>query len=326
MKYPERLNLANLPTKIEKLEKFSKDNNCNVWIKRDDQTHMEFSGNKIRKLEYAVKEALDQGANYLITCGGIQSNHARATAAVAAKLGLKSHLVLRGEERDVAEGNLFLDKMLGAEITFISPDEYSNSRNQIMEEIKETAEKQGLRGYILPEGASNVIGSFGYIRAYDEIISQEKEVGVEFDAIVISVGSGGTYAGLYYGNLLRRGSKDIIGMSIYGSEDHFKEISSQLVKDIGVYTGEYFNVTSEDIIANDKYLGLGYGKSQYEEIKFIKDFAIKEGIVLDPVYTGKAMYGLFNEIESGNMKKYNNILFIHTGGIFGWTKEARSLI
>lgn len=326
MKWPERVHLANLPTKIEKLERFSKDNNCNLWIKRDDQTHFEFSGNKVRKLEYAVKEAIDQGADCLITCGGIQSNHARATVAVAAKLGISSHLVLRGEEQDVAEGNLFLDKMFGSKITFVSQEEYSNNRNQIMEDIKVSLGKEGLKGYILPEGASNVIGSFGYINAYDEILNQEKELGVEFDAIVMSVGSGGTYAGLFFGNLLRKKNKSIIGFSIYGEEEHFKTIAAKLVIDIGNYTGEIYPITKEDIIATDEYLGLGYGKSTKEEIQFIRKFAMEEGIILDPVYTGKAMYGLYTEINSGNMKKYNNILFIHTGGMFGWTREARSLI
>lgn len=326
MEFPDKISIANLPTKIEKLEKFSLDNHYNIWIKRDDQTGLEFSGNKIRKLEFAIKEAMDENADVLITCGGIQSNHARTTAAVAAKVGLKSHLVLRGNEVDVSEGNLFMDKMFGAEITFVSEDDYTNNRSEIMNSIKEDLSNKGLKGYILPEGASNVIGSFGYINAYDEILSQEEALGVIFDAIVLSVGSGGTYSGLFYGNLLRKGNKDIIGMSIYGTEDHFREISTNLIKDIGKFTGEYFDVNKKDIIVNDKYLGLGYAKSTKEEVEFIKSFSKSEGIILDPVYTGKAMYGLYKELNDGNINKYNNILFIHTGGIFGWTKEARSLI
>src|SRR5690554_5327345 len=200
MNLGKSISLANLPTKIEKLEKLSKELGHEIYIKRDDQTGSEITGNKIRKLEYAVQEALDKGCDYLITCGGIQSNHARATAAVAAKLGLGAYLVLRGSEDNELEGNYFFDKLLGAKIRFVASEEYSNNRMEIMEEIKAKLEKEGYKPYIIPEGASNGVGSLGYCNAMEEILRQEKEIGIKFDAIAVTVGSGGTYAGLYYAN------------------------------------------------------------------------------------------------------------------------------
>lgn len=326
MYIPEFIKLANLPTKIEKLEKLSKSLGKNIYIKRDDQTGTEVSGNKIRKLEFSVKEALNNGCDYLITCGGIQSNHARATAAVAAKLGLGSYLVLRGSEDNELEGNLFLDRILGAQIKFVTPDEYKNNRAEIMEEIKNNLDKEGHNAYIIPEGASNGIGSFGYFKAMEEILNQEKEMGIKFDAIVTTVGSGGTYTGLYYANKVYNNSGTIYGVNIAADSEHFKNITLNLIKEISEYTKIDINVEKDDIDILDGYAGLGYALSKQDEIDFIKYFAQLEGIILDPVYTGKAMYGLVEEIKKGTFDNYNNILFIHTGGLFGWSRGARDLI
>lgn len=326
MNIPEHIRFANLPTKIEKLEKLSKELGKNIYIKRDDQTGSEISGNKIRKLEFAVKEALDNGCDYLITCGGIQSNHARATAAVAAKLGLGSYLVLRGSEEDEIEGNLFLDKILGANIRFVTPEEYKNNRAEIMEDIKANLAKEGHKAYIIPEGASNGIGSFGYFKAMEEILEQEREMGVEFDAIISTVGSGGTYTGLFYANRVYNNSGRVYGFNVTGNSEHFKNVTLMLIEQISDYTGIKINVSKEEIDIVDGYVGRGYALSQENEISFIKYLAKLEGIVLDPVYTGKAMYGLVEEIKKGRFDKHNNILFIHTGGLFGWGKEARNLI
>jgi D-cysteine desulfhydrase len=326
MKIPEFIQIANLPTKIEKLEKLSEILGKNIYIKRDDQTGTEVSGNKVRKLEFAVKEALDNGFDYLITCGGIQSNHARATAAVATKLGMGSYLVLRGKEANELEGNIFMDKILGANIKFITSEEYKNNRTKIMENIKDELAKEGHKAYILPEGASNGIGSFGYIKAMDEIIQQEKVMNIKFDAIVSTVGSGGTYSGLYYGNKIYNNNATIYGVNICDDSEYFKEIVMTLLDEISTYTKEVIKVKKAEIDIIDGYPGLGYALSKIEEIDFIKYFARLEGIILDPVYTGKAMYGLVEEIKKGTFDKHNNILFIHTGGLYGWTKEARNLI
>ena len=326
MDFIKSISLANLPTKIEKLEQLSKELNHDIYIKRDDQTGLELSGNKIRKLEFAVKEALDKGCDYLITCGGIQSNHCRATAAVAAKLGLGAYLVLRGSEDNELEGNYFFDKLLGAKIRFVTAEEYSNSRMEIMEEIKNKLEKEGHKAYIIPEGASNGIGSLGYCKAMEEILRQEEELGVKFDAIAVAVGSGGTYAGLYYANHMNKNDSVIYGINVCNDADYFKGRVLELLKEISTYTGEEIHVNKEDIDIVDGYVGKGYALSRQEEIDFIHKLAKQEGIILDPVYTGKAMYGLVEEIKKGRFNRHKNILFIHTGGIFGWNSFARSLL
>jgi len=326
MKMPERIRLANLPTKIEKLERLSQELGKNIWIKRDDQTGMEVSGNKVRKLEFAAKEALDRGCNHLITCGGIQSNHARATAAVAAKLGMGCTLVLRGEDKEDREGNLFLETLMGAQVVFVTPEEFENSLDEVMEGLKAQLALDGKKGYILPVGASNGIGSFGYLNAYNEIAAQEKELGLKFDAIVATVGSGGTFAGLYAGNIMDGGMRDVIGFNISSTAEYFRERVAELLNEMKNYREINFDVREEDILIIDGYPGLGYALSRDEELQFIKWLARLEGLVLDPVYTGKAMYGLVQEIKAGNLDKYGNILFIHTGGIFGWTREVRGRI
>lgn len=326
MKIPERISLANLPTKIEKLERLSQELGKNIWIKRDDQTGMEVSGNKVRKLEFAVKEALDKGCDHLITCGGIQSNHARATAAVAAKLGMGCTLVLRGEDRDDREGNLFLETLMGAQVVFVTAEEFEESLDEIMEGLKKQLENDGKKAYILPVGASNGVGSLGYLNAYNEIADQERDLGLRFDAIVATVGSGGTFAGLHAGNRLEGGKRDIIGFNISSTADHFRERVAELLHEMKAYTEIPFEIREEDIKIIDGYPGLGYALSRDEELQFIKWLARLEGLVLDPVYTGKAMYGLVQEIRKGNLDGYNDILFIHTGGIFGWTREVRGRV
>jgi len=322
----KKVGFANLPTKIERLNRLSDQLGKNIYIKRDDQTGMEVSGNKIRKLEYCVADALSKNCDYLITCGSIQSNHCRATAAVAAKLGLGSYLVLKGDKDTPVEGNLFFDRMLGAEIKFVTSEEYKYNRADIMKNIKEDLEKKGHKAYIIPEGASNGIGSLGYIDAMEEILKQEEDMGVKFDAIVVTVGSGGTYSGLYYGNRLYNNSATVYGFNITETKEHFQEVVLNLLKEIAQYTGKEIEARKDEIDIIDGYVGRGYALSRPEEIEFLSYLAKLEGLILDPVYTGKTMYGLVEEIKKGNFDKHENILFIHTGGIFGWNMEQRSLL
>lgn len=318
MKLPENIKLANLPTKIEKLERLTKLlGGPNIFIKRDDQTGSEVSGNKVRKLEFSVKEALDMSCNMLITCGGIQSNHARATAAVATKLGMKSCLVLRGNEDSILDGNYFLDRLLGAEVRLISAQAYKERRLEIMEAIKDEYIRKGFRPYIIPEGASNGIGCFGYLKAMEEIIQQEKEMGIRFDMIVSAVGSGGTYAGQFLGNKLLNNGADICGINVCDDEEYFKNRIYDIVQESLEYLECELSFSKEEIHIIDGYVGRGYALSRPEELEFIHDLAKLEGVILDPVYTGKAMYGLVEEIKKGSLKNYKNILFIHTGGLFG---------
>ena len=315
-----KINIANLPTKIEKLEKISTELGVNIFLKRDDQTGSEVSGNKVRKLEYSIKEAIDQGCDTLITCGGIQSNHARSTAAAAIKAGLSSILVLRTNEEPEVDGNYFIDRLLGADIRFITSDEYSNNRREIMENIVKELEKDGRKGYIIPEGASNGVGSLGYINFVKEVLEFEEKTDVVFDTIVVAVGSGGTYAGIHMGNdIYLDGKRRVVGFNVCDTAEFFKEKVEEIIKESKEYLNEkdLKKVKSENMDIIDGYVGEGYALSTEEELNFIWDLAKKEGVILDPVYTGKAMFGLHNEIKKGSFKNSKNILFVHTGGLFG---------
>ena len=313
-----KISLANLPTKISKLERLSKEWGVNLYIKRDDQTGSEISGNKIRKLEYLLKIALDNNCDTLITTGGIQSNHCRATAAAATLLGLKCELLLRVGDLPKVEGNYFLDKLFGAGINFCNADEYRDSRDEIMRVIGERLEKEsGRRCFIIPEGASNGVGSLGYYEAMNEILTQEREYGVRFESIVVAVGSGGTYSGLCTANKEMNLGKRVIGFAVASDSEYFVNkihILNNEAADIAGFKSEF---SRNDIEIIDKYIGEGYAISRPEELRFIADIASKEALILDPVYTGKAMYGLYNEIKEGNVPQGSNLLFIHTGGIFG---------
>ena len=314
----KKLRLGNFPTRIERLEKFSTIVKEHVYIKRDDQTGTEFSGNKIRKLEYSINEAINNDCDTLITCGGIQSNHARATAAAGIKLGLKSVLVLRSDEKPELEGNYLIDKIMGADVRIISSEDYRERRQEIMENILKELEAKGRKGYIIPEGASNGIGTFGYLACFNEILEQEKEHGIVFDTIVTAIGSGGTFAGLYLGDKLTNSGKKIVGINVCDTAEYFKERVSEILKEVKTYIPDTeFEISKDDMCIIDGYVGDGYAVSRTEELDFICDFAEAEGIILDPVYTGKAMRGLYTEIKKGTFKDSKNILFIHTGGLFG---------
>lgn len=316
----EKLTLANLPTKIEKLERLSKEFGTNLYIKRDDHTGSEISGNKVRKLEYLAKDAQDNGYNLLITCGGIQSNHCRATVAVATKLGMKSAVLLRIDAQPPVVGNYFLDKLMGADVKFCTRPEYSNSRAEIMEAMAEEYRKQGYKPYVIPEGASNEIGTLGYYNCMNEIVEQEKQLGITFDTVVVATGSGGTAAGLYLANELHGYGKRVVSMAVCDDIAYFTEIIDRISNGAKAYLPEYKDaqLNKENIEVIDKYVGLGYAISRPEELEFIKHVAQTEAVVLDPVYTGKAMYGVYNELkEGGALVGAKNILFIHTGGIFG---------
>ena len=316
----EKLTLANLPTKIEKLERLSEEFGTNLYIKRDDHTGSEISGNKVRKLEYLAKDAQDNGYNLLITCGGIQSNHCRATVAVATKLGMKSAVLLRIDAQPPVVGNYFLDKLMGADVKFCTRPEYSNSRAEIMEAMAEEYRKQGYKPYVIPEGASNEIGTLGYYNCMNEIVAQEKEMGITFDTVVVATGSGGTAAGLYLANEIHGYGKRVVSMAVCDDVAYFTEIIDRISNGAKAYLPEYKDaqLNKENIEVIDKYVGLGYAISRPEELEFIKHVAQTEAVVLDPVYTGKAMYGVYNELkEGGALVGAKNILFIHTGGMFG---------
>lgn len=324
MKLPEKISLANLPTRIEKLERLTKKlGGPQIYIKRDDQTGTEISGNKVRKLEYAIREALDQGCDTLVTCGGMQSNHARATAAAAARLGLGCILLLASDAPVPHQGNLLMDRLLGAEVRTVSFESFAEKRDEIMAGILDELAAKGRKGYPIPLGASNGIGTFGYYGCMEEIAQQEKALGFQFDRVVLAVGSGGTYAGLYYANRALGRSTVITGFNISADADYFRQTISAILQESFVYTGEVVAVEPEAIDIVDGYVGRGYALSQPEELRFIAELAALEGIILDPVYTGKAFRGLVKEIEGGRFSHNERILFIHTGGLYGaFSKSA----
>ncbi len=318
MNLPEKINLANLPTRIDKLERLSdKLGGPALYLKRDDQTGTEISGNKIRKLEFAIKEALDQGCDTLITCGGLQSNHARATAAAAARLGMGCILLLASDSLVPPQGNLLMDHLLGAEVRIISFESFAEKRTEIMAGIVARLAAQGRKGYVIPLGASNGIGTFGYYGCMEEIALQEKDMGFQFDRIVLAVGSGATYAGLYYANRALGRNTVITGFNISADAASFKETISAILQESFGYTGEPVPSGPEEIDIIDGYVGRGYALNQPEELRFIAELAALEGVILDPVYTGKAFRGLVEEIKKGRFAKDEKILFIHTGGLYG---------
>lgn len=319
---PGRIPLANLPTPVHKLENLSRSLGVQIFLKRDDMTGSEASGNKLRKLEFVVQEALWEGAGALITCGGLQSNHARATAVVARRLGMECHLVLRGQPEGTWNGNLLLERVLGATFTFLSPEDFAEGHLEAMEEAGRSFRSRGMKACLIPMGASNPTGTFGYAAAYQEILAQEALLEEPFDAIVCAVGSGGTLAGLSLGNILHGRRHRILGVPVCDSGAVFAPIVRDLVLacldrlSAGCPAGGF---VPEFI---DGYTGRGYALNTPEEMDFITGMAGREGVILDPVYTAKAFMGLLGEIRASRLPGVRRILFLHTGGLFGLFPKA----
>lgn len=324
----KKITLANTPTPIQKIQFMETDLPVNLYFKRDDLTGSGLSGNKIRKLEYLLQKAISDGITDIITCGGIQSNHCRATALACARLGLEAHLLLAGNEEQEKEGNNFLDILAGGKQRFISEKEYDEKRDSIMEEWKrEIEEESDKKALVIPMGASCGLGSFGYSDCFEEILLQEKEMGISFDSIVITVGSGGSLAGLIYGNEKNHGKKEILGISIAASrEEAIEGMVLPILEEMKTLDEVRYDIKSANFDVINGYQGLGYAKSTIEELEFIRDFVSQTGIILDPVYTGKATYGLISEILNGRWSEGRNILFVHTGGAFGWTREQIKML
>lgn len=316
--FPSRGNWAMLPTQMHKLDRISAELGAEVWIKRDDQTGFEWSGNKIRKLEFLAKDALDKGATALMTCGGIQSNHCRATAALAAKLGLRCILFLRGQEPERWMSNYLLDKLFGAEIFYLTNDQYYEGLGDFRKIVDSQIRSQGGKTYFFPEGGSNALGCFGYAQAFNEI--EEQTLGEKFDSIVVPHGSGGTQAGLVLGKILAEKQTRIIGVNVcYDQKESFRLVKEALWAAIQQYNYPV-SFLAEDIEVLDGYVGLGYAQSTKEELEFIAKIARMEGVLLDPVYTGKGFYGLYQTLKKDSKYFGKKVLFIHTGGGFGTFK------
>ncbi len=321
--YPKTVSLVLGPTPIEPLKSLPDwPSGLKIFLKRDDLTSTALSGNKARKLEFFATDIIRQKADTLITCGGIQSNHARATAILAAQMGLKSHLVLRGKPDTEVQGNLFLDKLAGAEIKHITPAEYEQV-DKIMEEEAVKLRQRGRRPYIIPEGASGELGTWGYIKATVEILNQLKKSKLKIDRVVCAIGSGGTYAGLFLGARAFGWKVQVTGFNVCYTADYFKNrIGSLISSFLRKYRWKLkVNLNEIDII--DGYVGDGYARSRPVERALISAVAQNSGIILDPVYTGKALLGLLEEVRKGTIGPKEKTLFLHSGGIYGLFPIAR---
>ena len=324
MEFLKKFNLANTPTRIEKLETLSSEYNAEIYIKRDDTTGLYVTGNKIRKLEYLLYEAKQQGCDTVITAGGIQSNHCRATAFASVRMGLNPVLLLKGTEPEMYSGNLLLDKMLGAEIIYITDDQYAN----ISETLKINAERlksNFLKPYIIPVGGSNSTGSLGYMDAFYEIMKQEEELGFKFDSIVFASGSGGTYAGMLLGKLLSGHHTKIFSVNVCDDEEYFNKEITKIMEECIERYGLNIKFDPGQINILDGHVGLGYAQATTDELRFYIDISRKEGIVFDHVYTGKAFKGFITELQKDRDRFGDRILFIHTGGLFGLFSQSEFL-
>lgn len=315
---PHRLHLARTPTPIQKLSSLSAElSGPEIFVKRDDLTGLGLSGNKVRKLEYCIAEALEQECDSLITTGGIGSNHARATAVAARQLGLDPFLLLRGQREEVPDGNYFLDSILGATTTFITAEQYPHNED-IMADMAAELSKKGKRPYVIPEGASNEIGAWGYYTTAKEIHEQILQENLpDFDAIIVATGSGGTQAGLLLGLQYYQMDIPVYGINVCDDEEYFRLRISRIMELFADRYSYPLPVPFDQINMIDGYVGEGYALSRPDELDTIRLVARREGIFLDPVYTGKAMHGLIGEIGKERFRKGMNLLFIHTGGIFG---------
>jgi D-cysteine desulfhydrase len=331
-----RVALAHLPTPVERLGRLlpallgplhqsapRPELWPEMWIKRDDLTGAELSGNKVRKLELLVAEAEAAGADTLVTCGGVQSNHCRATALAAARRGLQSVLFLRVADPAAPlpeDGNVLLDRLAGAELRPITPADYRD-RGRVMAEAARALAAAGRRPYVIPEGGSNAVGSLGYVGCVAELAQQLPPGPL---TICCAVGSGGTLAGLRLGVALLRLPWRVCGFAVCDDRAFFARACAAIFTE----AGRRFGLGAADALAaccddpatleiRDGYVGRGYALSRPEELALLRDACRSEGLVLDPVYTGKALFGMVSELRRDPGAFGERVVFLHSGGIFG---------
>ena len=308
MKSIPRLHFAHLPTPIEELPRLSKLlGGPRILVKRDDQTGLAFGGNKTRKLEFLVAEAQEQGAKMMISAGAIQSNHCRQTAAAAARFGFECTLVLTGEMPSLPSANILLDQLFGARIVTVTD---RKDRERILQETFDQAASEGKKPYLVPYGGSSPTGALGYAFAVEEVMKQ----GIHADWFVFGTSSGGTHAGLVLGQRIFGFKGKVLGISIDESEAWLKEHVSALASSASEKLGERIRFGPADVAANADYCAAGYGVLTEAEREAVRLFASTEGLLLDPVYTGRAAAGMIDLIRKGFFKKEETVLFWHTGG------------
>ncbi|WP_438464908.1 D-cysteine desulfhydrase [Marinomonas sp. PE14-40] len=314
-----RVSLCHQPTPIEHMQRLSEHLGINLYIKRDDCTGLAGGGNKTRKLEYLLGEARGKDVDTLITLGGIQSNHARQTAAAAAKYGFNCELVLEDVEGTVKQdyygnGNVLLDKLFGANIHRV--DEGVDCLDYAYK-LKAKLANEGRKAFVIPLGGSSAVGSMGYVQCANEIMAQSKSSDIHFDKLVLATGSAGTQAGLLAGFKATEFNLPVYGICVSQDTQTKKELVISLLTESLKLVGKGGADIADDVITDGSYVGKGYGIHTQEVVDAINLCAQLEGILLDPVYTGKGMAGLIDYCQNGRIKKGENVLFIHTGGSQG---------
>jgi D-cysteine desulfhydrase len=315
-RFPRR-RYTHAPTPIEKLESLTRQlRGPGIYIKRDDLLGLAGGGNKTRKLEFLVADALGKGADTLITCGAVQSNHCRLTLAAAAKEGLKCRLVL--EERvansykPAASGNNFLYRLLGVEMITVVPG--GADMAAAMQQVADEVASGGGKPYVIPGGGSNALGALGYVACAEEILAQTFDMGLRIDHIVCASGSAGTHAGLLAGLIGNNGHIPITGINVSRTREQQEPKVHALAQQVADLLGIKGGIEASAVTALGDWVGPGYSLPTPAMVHAVRTLARSENILLDPVYTGKAMAGLIALVKDGRFKKTDNVLFIHTGG------------
>ncbi len=318
---PRHLTLAHLPTPLERAGRFSEEiAGREIWIKRDDCTGLAFGGNKARKLEYLMAAAIEADADVVIAFGGVQSNHTRMTAAAARRLGIDCSLVLAGSPPEDVDGNLMLNRILGATLTFLSltPQELTpEAVARALNAERDRLAAKGRRPFVLGPGGSTPLGILGYRRAFDEILQDARRAGLRPDRLIVAYGTGGTLAGLVLGNILAGRPLRITGVSVApaGMPESLGVPSVRaLVTGGAALLGADVDVSDDDIAIDFDHSGRAYAAATTEGLEAIRALVRTEGIFLDPVYTGKAMAGLIAMCRNGSIGPDERTIFLHTGG------------
>jgi D-cysteine desulfhydrase len=316
----KRLSLCHAPTPVWHHPALDALVGCELWVKRDDMTSGAAAGNKLRKLEYLMADALARGATSVITCGGLQSNHARATALVARELGLSPVLLLRTKDPSGPQpvsGNLLLDRLVGADVRLITPEQY-RERGRLMAELAADLSARGEVPYVIPEGGSNGLGSFGYVAAVEELFEQQDggELPRDVDLLAVACGSGGTAAGVALG-LARCPSvaRRVAAFAVCDDRAYFEGVIAGIVKEARALDDSLPEPAALDLY--DEFKGPAYGVASAEQLAFVSSVARACGLVLEPTYTGKALFGLAQLRD-----KPARALFVHTGGLPGLLAEG----
>lgn len=316
-----RLSLGHFPTPLEPLDNLSKLlGGPKIWIKRDDATGLATGGNKTRKLEFLLADALQKKADIIITQGATQSNHVRQTIAGAAKLGLKAKVLLEKRVTDFGEdyqrsGNVQLDLLLGGDIVAHLPG--GTDMQQAMDDYAAELREQGHNPYVIPGGGSNAIGALGYAACAEELLYQSSQLRLRIDHVVHATGSTGTQAGLVAGFTATNSHIPVLGISVRAPKAKQEENVWNLASRTRELLGVPGDLSRETVVANNDYVGDGYGLPTESMLEALRLLAQHEGILLDPVYSGKGMAGLIDLIRKGHFRKDDNVVFIHTGGSAG---------